>query len=144
MYPKLWVCCLPAAICVINACHTRDLKNSPVANSISQNNCLHSALLGRLATKITLSTGGDGGSMYGWLFKPIFPRVRSILYSLLSCGSSCHCSVYWGGISWVTLQFSLLSGGSWQLECSPIWPCCLTSRSRVLKNLGGGVALLWR
>lgn len=143
MHPKLWVYCLSAAVCVINACHTRDIKNNPVANSISQNNCLHSALLGQLATKIILSTGGDGGSMYGWFFKPIFPRVRPIRYSLLSCGSSCHCSVYWNGISWVTLQFSLLSGGSCQLECSPIWPCCPTSRSRVLKNLGGGVALLW-
>lgn len=63
MHPELWVNCLSAAVCVINACHTRGLKNNPVANSISQNNCLRSALLGCVATKITLPTGGDGFSM---------------------------------------------------------------------------------
>lgn len=61
--PELWVNCLSAAVYVINACHTRGLKNNPVANSISQNNCLRSALLGCVATKITLSTSGDGVSM---------------------------------------------------------------------------------
>lgn len=76
MHPKLWVCCLSAAVYVINACHTRGLKNNPVANSISQNNRLRSALLGRLATKITLPTGGAGGSMcmYGWFLSLSFPE----------------------------------------------------------------------
>lgn len=63
MHPELWVNCLSAAVCAINACHTRGLKNNPVANSISQNNCLRSVLLGCVATKITLSTDGDGVSM---------------------------------------------------------------------------------
>lgn len=82
--------------------------------------------------------------MYVWMvFKPVFPRMRPILYSLLPCGHSCHCSVSWNGVSRVTLQFLLLFCDSWQLECSLTWPSCPASRSRVLKNLGGGVSLLW-
>lgn len=53
-HSRLRVYCLSAAVCVTNACLTRGIKNNPVTISISQNNCLQSALLGRLATKIRL------------------------------------------------------------------------------------------
>lgn len=49
-HPRVY--CLSAAVCVTNACPTRGIKNNPVPNSVSQNNCLQSALLERMATKI--------------------------------------------------------------------------------------------
>lgn len=68
-HPRLGVYSLPAAVCVRNACPTRDIKNNPVANSISQNNCLQSALLGRLATKIKLPST----RACVWLLNPFPP-----------------------------------------------------------------------
>lgn len=84
-HPGLWVCCLSAAVYVTDACHIGGIKNNPVANSISQNNCLQSALLGRMATKIRF----PGMVCWGWWYViskslPFLFKVRATIHILCS------------------------------------------------------------